>query len=864
MTAVQAPHAVSLRTERRVDPVGIGGTPPWLSWELRAAESTRYTGFQVQAAADAGFADVQWDSGRRDHPAAGLRYEGPALTSRQGVHWRVRAFAQDGQPGPWSIPSYFETGLLDPADWVGEWIGIADDRTGTPVHLATTFTVPVQTVRARVYATALGWMRLFVDGVDLTDGVVAPGFTPYDDEVEYLTFNLDGLSAGDHSLDIVVADGRFRGALGIHGVREVYGDRIGALAQLEFELADGSVERVGTGPTWTGGHGPRTFADPKDGETIDLTRAERGHTEKFTIPSEVVVLASHPRTVVAPYADPLRQVRTLDPQTITTQSDGSVLVDFGQNIAGVVRVRTAAAAGTRLSIQHGEDLGPDGRLEWEHLDRQGEKRSDRPRRFQRDEIIADGHDHWVQPWFTLHGFRYVEVSGLPDPSALGDIQAVVMSAVEVDHEGFASSDERLNRLYSNAMWSMTGNFLDTPTDCPQRERGGFTGDIQIFAPTATAVADVTGYLTRYLRSLRIDQLDDGRVPMIVPKEYSEFSGPPKGMTVKASGSVGWGDAAVLLPWSVYEATGDVQILRDQLPSMIAWVEYLRRGGARKGFIWGEWIRAGESSMLGAARDNSVNRKNIGLAYLAHSARLLSDIARIVGNADQADEYAAVSREATASWRRTAVRRGGHRVGTDRQDDYVRALAFDLLTPSQRTRAAARLAALVERTGHIGTGFLSTALLLPTLASVGRRDLAYRLLLQETPPSWLGQVAQGATTIWENWEEPGRKGRRVGSSNHYAFGSVASWLISGVVGLSSETPGRHRVRFAPRPGGGLTHARASLQTEFGPVVAGWETDGRQLVVRAEVPVGVTVIVEDGDQERTLGHGSHKLELAHRDA
>lgn len=847
--------AVRLRTERRIEPLGIDHAHPWLSWHITGSPGLQYGGYQVQTSSGPEFAHPTWDSGHVDDPAPGIRFGGQAPRSRELVHWRVRAYTVDGRPGPWSAPASFEMGLLEDADWAASWISIAADTTGTPVYLTTQLTVPEDATRARLYVSALGWVRVLVDDTDLTEGLLVPRFTPYDDEVEYLTFALDAITPGPHRLSLVVGDGRFRGALGIHGIRNVYGDRIGALAQAEFLLPDGTISRAVTDGSWTGGHGARIFADPKDGETIDLTRATGAGALRE--PSGVVVLPPHPRRLVAEQTEPLRRVRELAPQKITTHPDGTVLVDFGQNIAGIVRLRAHGLRGTRVVLQHGEDLGKDGRIEWEHLDREGAKRSDRPRRFQRDEIILDGTVRWAEPWFTIHGFRYVEITGLDTPPTPADILAVVLSSVDVDPDAFTSSDPLLNQLHRNIAWSMTGNFLDTPTDCPQRERGGFTGDAQVFAPTATNLADVSGYFGRYLRSLSIDQLDDGRIPMIIPKECSPFSGPPKGMTLKASGSVGWGDAAVLLPWALYQTYGDTDILTRQYDSMVAWVDYLHRGGARRGFIWGEWIRAGGSTILGAIRDNSTNRKNIGLAYLAHSAGLLARIADVLQRADDAARYAGIAGETVRQWRRIAIRRGGARIGSDHQDDYVRALAFDLLPTPQRARAATRLAELVERSGHIGTGFLSTSMLLPVLADTGHRDLAYRLLLQQTPPSWLGQVARGATTIWENWEEPGKKGHRVGSSNHYAFGSVGSWIVSGVVGLSATSPGRRHFRFDPRPEPGFTHAGMTVATDFGPVTASWRVEGDDLVTTLGIPHGVTIETIEAHGPLLRGAGSHQL-------
>lgn len=851
-----------LRTERMHDPLGIDHPRPRLSWWLDGPAGATYSGYQVQTSARGDFAELTWDSGFCNDAAPGTTYAGPTLESRQTVFWRVRAFAANDQPGQWSEPAKFEMGLIRDEDWKGDWIGIENDTPGKPIYLTTTIEIANRAPHGRIYLSALGWARVFIDDIDLTDGRLVPRFTPYDKEVEYTTLALPALEAGEHRVTLVVGDGRFRGALGLHGTRNVYGDRIGALAQLELQLTDGGILRAATDEAWSGGHGPREFADPKDGETINLD-STAGRSHQIAVPQRVVALPPHPRSLIAEMTPPMRETRRLSPQQLTTKGEGSVLVDFGQNFTGVVRLRATGKRGTRLSLQHAEDINARGDLEWKHLDREGAKRDDREHRFQKDEIVLGPSAQWVQPWFTYHGFRYVEISGLDQPLSADDIEGVVLSSVEVDESPFSSSDPDLNQLAHNVAWSMTGNFLDVPTDCPTRERGGFTGDAQIFAPTATMLADTYGFFRRYLRSLSLDQLPDGRVPMVIPGELSSFSGAPKGMAIKSAGSVGWGDAAVIIPWTLYQATGDARVLEEQYESMRRWIDYLHGGGARKGMIWGEWLRAGESTFRGSIRDNTTNRKNIGLAYFSYSARLLSLTAEVLHNSRDAEKYGTIAANATADWRANAVRRRGYRIGSDKQDDYVRALAFDLLAPEQTANAIRRLVELIEAAdNHIGTGFLSTSMLLPALTQAGRADVALRLLRQKTSPSWLAQVRAGATTIWENWQEPsGKDGGRAGSSNHYAFGSVGGWLVSGLAGLLPATAGRRRIRFAPIVGEGMRSARGALHTDFGPVTAEWEVVDGGLLAQLAIPVGVEVEVGAGDSDTpmVLRSGAHTLRL-----
>lgn len=745
-------------------------------------------------------------------------------------------------------------------------MGADDDDPATvrPIYLRGAIDVPAGVVRARAYASALGWYRLLVDGTDLTGPALVPRFTSFDHEIEYQAYDItEAVRPGTARIDLVVADGRFRGTLGMHNRRQVYGGRLGGLVQVLFELADGSRVWAGSDAGWLAATGPIVFADPKLGETIDLRIPSPLSADADRVPREpVTLLPAADRRLVAETTARLTQVDTL-PATVTSLPDGSQLVDLGQNFAGVLRVRVAGPAGRTVTLQHSEEVLPDGTLEWEHLDPDGINDTSRPHRFQRDEIVLDGETTWVQPWFTYHGFRYVRITGL-DRLTDADVQGVVLSSDPTPTGSFESSDERLNQLWRNTYWSLRSNFTDTPTDCPTRERGGFTGDAMLFAPAATVLSDVQTFFRRYLATLRLDQFADGTVPMIIPGEFSAFSGGPTADDIRNANAVGWGDATVLLPWTLYQRYADTAVLAAQYDSMRRWVEHLHRGGARAGFIWGEWVRPGEPTVTGLIRDMTINRKNIGLAYLAHSAGILGRIAGLLGHDEDARRYAEMAEQAVEEWRTVAIPRRG-RVGVDRQDDYVRALAFDLLPEDHRGPAAQRLVELIEKAGdHLGTGFLSTPMLLSTLVRAGRTDVAYRLLLQTTAPSWLAMVEAGATTIHENWDERLPDGRRQGSSNHYTFGSVVEWFVSGIVGISPAEPGFRRVRIAPTPGGGLTHARASADTPFGPVTVGWrradDDDTATVRVDIDLPLGVTgeFVHADGTTE-FLPSGTHRLAL-----
>lgn len=731
--------------------------------------------------------------------------------------------------------------------------------------------------------SGLGWYRFFVNGRELTGPALVPRWTPFDSIVEYRTYDVShDLRRGRNVVALALGDGRYRGRIGMSARRAVYGDRLAGFAQLELELADGRTVGVVTDQSWYGGPGAIRAADPMLGERRDLRIGDDDWLRDDDPPARMApvdVLPQASRSLVAEELPPVRAIETMTPRTITRLASGAQIVDFGQNFAGVVRIKLSGRRGSRIRLTHSELLTPAGRLDLTYLDAPPMMKV-AP---QRDEVILGGHDEWFQPWFTIHGFRYLEVDGLEPDLEVDDVQGVVLSSDLPVTGTFECSDERLNRLHRNVLWSLRSNFADTPTDCPTRERSGWTGDIQVFAPTAALLVDAHGYLTRYLRNLAIEQFPDGTVPPFVPGEASTFSGGPGRLARITATAVGWGDVAVLLPWTIYRYYGDTAVLRRRYDTMRQWAGHLertartkrsptrwlrKRVGAKEryildtGFHWGEWLRPGESFAV-LAGDLLWHRPVVATAYFAHSTRVLSRIAEVIGSTEDAQYYAELSDSVADAWRSAFVRPDG-RIGADKQDDYVRALAFDLLTPRQRPAAVARLARLIEQADHhIGTGFLSTPMILPVLAAGHRADLAFDLLLQTSAPSWLYQVERGATTTWETWDAYRGDGRGKGSHNHYAFGTVAQWLIEGLAGITPAEPGYRVVRVEPFVGGGLTHASAAVTTPFGIARSSWRSSSGRVRLEVTIPPGAAGDIRLGDgRAEHVGSGTHRFEWSSR--
>jgi alpha-L-rhamnosidase len=550
---------------------------------------------------------------------------------------------------------------------------------------------------------------------------------------------------------------------------------------------------------------------------------------------------------------------------------GRQLVDFGQNAAGVVGIRLDGPAGSNVRLTHGEVLTPAG-----ELDATSFKSFQRPVWSQLDEVVLDGVPSWYQPSFTIHGFRYLEVDGLAATLTVDDVEMVVLSSQLSDAGTFACSDPRITQLWRNTWWSTRSNFTDTPTDCPTRERSGWTGDIQVFAPTATGLAECQAFLRRYLRNLALEQFPDGRVPIFIPMELSPRAGGlGRWLHGKVATSVGWGDAAVRLPWTMYRYYGDRIVLERQYPSMRAWVDHLERAararGVRRwlsrrrvghleryvldsGFHFGEWLRPGEKAPV----EDFLHGASISTAYFASSAQLLADMAAVLGHDEDARRYRKLASNVRRAWQAAFIEDNG-RIARDRQDDYVRALSFDLVPDELRSAAADRLVELVEAADdHLATGFLSTPMLLQVLVDTGHADVAFRLLLQDTPPSWLDQVQRGATTIWETWQGYDADGNAAESHNHYAFGAVAGWLREALVGIAPLEAGYRQIRIAPVIGGGLTWAEGSVETPFGSARSRWETDGVSGRLDVEIPTGVAANVHLPDgSEHQIGSGQRSF-------
>ncbi|MFK4639493.1 family 78 glycoside hydrolase catalytic domain [Paenarthrobacter histidinolovorans] len=850
MAHVAAPQG--LRFDQRTDSspvIGLGNPMPRLSWFVPAADAG-YTQTAYDIEVTRGEAVKVYRVESNDQVL--VPWPAPELSSRESAAVRVRV--TDGADwSDWSEASTVEAGLLKASDWVADFVSPAEiGGAGMPAPiLSGILDLPGDIIKARLYATAHGIYVPTINGQRIDDTVLAPGWTSYENRLRYQTYDVTSLlRQGANHLEMLLGNGWYRGRLGFENKRAIYGDRLAVLAQLEVTTVDGSVHVLLSDDSWTARNSHIVADDLYDGQSTDL-RQKAGITDSPS--SAVEIIPADHSLLVAPEGPAIRPTDVLPAASVFTSPAGKTLVDFGQNLVGWVRLRTQGLpSGAEVVIQHAEVLEND-ELCTEPL--RSAKSTD-------TFVVAGASEETLEPSLTLHGFRYAEVTGVPDLKA-EDIEAVVIGSDLKRTGWFSSSDELLNRFHENVIWSIRGNFVDVPTDCPQRdERLGWTGDIQIFAPTASFLYDIGGFLGSWLRDVAAEQLPDGSVPHVVPDViHSEFTNTP---------TAAWGDAAVLIPWTLYQRTGNRQILEQQYPSACKYLakvvslagdDMLWTGG----FQYGDWLdpSAPPEDAARAKTDPDV----VATAHLARSAEVLAHTAAVLGHDEDAAKYHKLSAEVRAAFARSYVTPSG-RILSDTQTAYAMALEWALLpSEDQRHEAGRRLADLVRVSGfRISTGFVGTPLVCDALTAAGEVDVAYRLLLQTGCPSWLYPVTMGATTVWERWDSLRPDGSvnpgGMTSFNHYALGAVADWLHRTVAGLAPASPGYRKITVQPRPTAALTHAAARHLTPYGEASVQWRRAGGQLTLDVTVPVGASaaVHVPGAREPEMVSHGTHTWTVA----
>ncbi|PCN46435.1 alpha-L-rhamnosidase [Curtobacterium sp. 'Ferrero'] len=747
--------------------------------------------------------------------------------------------------------------------WTAPFITPASEVRGAP-FVRTEFRVdtthgPLESARLRV--TAVGVVEPWLAGAPVSDELLAPGWTSYEWRVRSVehdvTERLRAVRDGDPVvLALHLGAGWALGRLTWSGEGAYYGSERAGSAELELRFADGTVRTIHTDDTWQAGPTSTTADDLYDGQDIDArlgtTWAHPGPVDGAVATRTVAVDAAR---VVPSQTPPVRPLDEIAPVAVWTSPSGRTIVDFGVNLVGWVRLVTTGTAGTTVELRHAEVL--------EH-----DELGVRPLRSARatDRYTLSGGADVFEPRFTFHGFRYAEVRGW---TGSDDELRAALTAVRIGSDlrrtgHFRSSHELLNTFHDNVVRGMQGNFVSVPTDCPQRdERLGWTGDIAAFAPTASFLFDTRDFLADWLRDVWLEQQhQDGIVPFVVP-DVLKFQPPLDGIGPQESTAI-WSDAAVWVPWALYQAYGDTTVLAEQFDSMVAHLRRVTSLLSPEGlwdtvFQFADWLDpdAPPEDPAAAKADTGV----VATACAFRSATIVADVADLLGHAAEASEFRGLATRLQDAFRTHYVTDG--RIRSDCTTVYTLAIVFGILDADQERQAGDRLAELVAASGHrISTGFAGTPFITDALTRTGYVEDAYRLLLQTECPSWLYPVTMGATTVWERWDSMLPDGTinpgEMTSFNHYALGAVADWMHRTVGGLAPLTPGYDEVLVAPQPGGGLTWAETDLETPHGRAAVRWDLDGDELCIRLEVPEAVTATVRLPDgTERQVGAGEHLI-------
>lgn len=895
-----------LKVENQTNPLGIDIPSPRFSWMINSEENNVLQSAYHLIVADEDGEEV-WNTGKTDSDqSVWIPYKGPSLKARKCYFWKVRIWDNKGQISDWSKASW-EMGLLRKDDWQACWIepeqkeaveepfitvqemfsgGLKDKSLEEkakdlrpPQLLRRKFTLTGDIKKARLYVTSHGVYQLELNGSRVGNNEFAPDFTAYNVRLQYQTYDVtDLLTAGNNAIGAVIADGWYIGRIQLTGHSCQFGNKLGLLLQLEVEYQDGTTERIVSDEQFVSSTGPWEYADLFIGEKYDA-RLEQQDWSCFDFNDQnwknVKQVDYSFDNLVAQFGPNVRVMEEIVPLSVHRETDGAQIIDFGQIIAGRIRIAIEARNGDIITLQHSEVLDKDGKFFMNIIGRNKD---------QTDIFIAKGNGSEVyEPRFVFHGFRYVRITGLKAPIKKDTVRAIVLYSDMETIGHFECSDQRLNRLQQNIQWSQKTNMLSIPTDCPQRERAGWTGDLQVFAPTAAFNMDVYTFLERWLGDVRKEQFPDGQIANFVPtgkyyvKECSSMG---------QLSSAGWGDAIIIVPWVLYERYGDVRVLEQNYEAMAKWLEYVQEKAETEipvsmtetdpivlerqkylwntGFHFGDWLIP---SIVESANENTgpmdsaiLTKELVATCFYANSALLFAKIAELLGDKEISQTYYTLNKRIRKAFEEEYIESNG-RISAHFQGIYILALQMNMVSSEKRPLVAAQLAQLIKDNDHkLDTGFLSVPYLMDVLIAEGYEDIAYRILYQTDCPSWLYEVERGATTIWESWSAIQKDGT-VGhmSFNHYAFGCIGDWLYREPGGIKHSLPGYKHSIIEPNVNVGLSSAKAVLRTGYGILSSAWERNNDFIKLEVKIPPNTTAtVILHGENRVEIGSGTHQFQ------
>ena len=850
-----------MTVDHKVNPVGIDNRQPRFSWKISAiGKSIMQTAYFLRVSTDEKFSSskIIWQSGKFESDESILHlYQGPDLKSGQRYFWQVKIWDNEGKESKWSTVAYWEMGLLSKSEWKAKWIEMEGDtlRYSPSPHFRKEFSITKSIASARIYVTSHGFYELQLNGKKVGDQVLTPGWTSYSKRLQYQVYNVTlNLSKGNNAIAAVLGDGWYRGTLGWGDNWAVYGKRLGILLQLRITYTDGSESVIVTDETWKASNdGAIRMNDIYNGETYDATKKLTG----WNLPGyndknwQSVKTGNYNNgNLIASEGPPIKKIQEIKPVKIFRTPKGNLVVDMGQNMVGWLKLKVSGNKGTVVTLRHAEVMDEFGEFYTTNL---------RAAKCQLTYTLAGTGEELYEPKFTFMGFRFVEVTGFPGELTTDNLIGVVVHSDMSVTGSYECSNPLINQLQHNIQWGQKGNFVDVPTDCPQRdERLGWTGDAQAFSRTAAYNMDVSSFFAKWLKDVATDQKPGGEVPDVIPDILNRQG------SATAQPSAGWGDVAVIVPWTMYLVYGDKHFLENQYPSMKAWVEYIRtRAGDsciwKGGSKYGDWLFYHPPVNNHTEPDGYTEHDFIATAFYAYSASILAEAAKALRKTDDAKIYSDLFNKIKEVFINEYVT-GAGRVGTNSQTSYVLALKFNLLPDNLRKNAARFLADDIKsRRNHLSTGFLGTPYLCHVLSDNGYTDVAYDLLLQESYPSWLYPVKMGATTIWERWDgektdstfqDPG-----MNSFNHYAYGAIGDWMYRVSAGIETMGPGYRHIIIQPHPTNKLTYSKASFESPYGTIASGWERMDGKVKVKVIIPANTiaTIILPVASADKVTESG-----------
>lgn len=825
--------------ENQLNPIGIDVQIPCFSWVLESEDNnTMQAAYQIKV--HDGIKEV-WNSEIVENDdSIAITYAGNTLEASTVYQVEVTVWDNKGRHNTGN--SWFETGLLSGANFQAKWIShdFTDDETACPVFTKK-FSISRKLKSARVYASALGVYEIELNGEKVSDHYFAPGWTNYKDRLQYQVYEADAFLGEENTIEMTVGNGWYKGIFGFTMQPNIYGDRVGALAEIHLNYEDGTKEIIGTDETWQVKHGAIRSSEIYMGEMQDTTFQKKvvGNALNMDYPL---------KNIVAQESEPVKITKRFPAVSYIETPKGEKVLDFGQNLAGFVSFKIKGKKGQRVTIKHAETLDKNGNFYPDTL----------RKATSHDIYILNGEQQLLCPHFTFHGFRYIAIEGL-DNIEKKDFFACAMHTDMTQTGTFSCSHAGINQLQSNIEWGQRSNFLDVPTDCPQRdERLGWTGDAQIFANTAMFNFQSQRFLKKWLRDLASEQNPEYGVPHVIPNIMGN-----------QEGAAAWGDAATIVPWHLYQNYGDKAVLEQQYHSMKGWVDYITSkvnasGLWQTGFQYGDWLALDKEES--SDRTGATDRYFVANAYYLHSMDILRQAAAIIGEESDAKHYGKLYQELLVKFQSEYVT-GTGRLVSETQTACVLALHFNLIKDEHRPRVLRTLVAnLAEHKNHLSTGFVGTPYLCHVLSENGEHDVASKVFLQEDYPSWLYAVNMGATTVWERWNSIFPDGSfdesGMNSLNHYAYGSIGDWMYRKLAGINPLAPGYKKIKIEPILTKGMTWVDASYNTGYGKVRSAWKCERGMISIDIEIPANTTAVVilpEKADQLE-LGSGKYHFEYA----